>query len=116
MGQLETIVRGTDHTIRLTITDASTGAVIDVRTWDLFFTVKRNYTDTTAVIEYTEADMTISGTGHNIIDIPLSYTDTDIELGKYFFDVKATNDSGTFSLLRPQMLEIVYTITDPETH
>ena len=116
MGKLETVVQGTEHTITLTITDASTGIAIDVRAWDLFFTLKKNYTDTTALISKTEADMTIGGIGYNIIEIPLLYTETNIALGRYYFDVKATNNSGTISLLPPQLLEIVYSVTDAEVH
>ncbi|MCX6223213.1 MAG: hypothetical protein NTV01_00410 [Bacteroidia bacterium] len=113
---METITQGTDHIIRLTITDASTGAAIDVRTWDLFFSMKKNHTDTEILIEKTEADMTISGTGYNVVDITLTYTETNIDPGQYYFDVKVTNSSGTISLLPPRLLEIVFSITDPETH
>jgi len=113
MGKLETIVQGTEHTIRLTVLDDSTSVAIDVRAWDLFFTLKRNYTDTIALISKTNTDMDILGTGHNIIDIPLLYTETNLPLGRYYFDVKATNNSGTISLLPPQLLEIVYSVTDP---
>ena len=87
MGKLETIVQGTEHTITLTITDASTGLAIDVRAWDLFFTLKKNYTDTTALISKTEADMTIGGIGYNVIEIPLLYTETNIDPGNVVRDL-----------------------------
>lgn len=82
------------NTKSITFTVKKNGAPVDLADKTMQFTVKRHKQDEEPTIQKDAqiANPTTSGVG--VVD--LTSDDTDIEVGKYFFDVQVFNESDTF--------------------
>ncbi len=87
------VYRGDDVTFVVTITD-SAGDAVDITDGTLWFTVKKNKsdTDTDASIQKEVTSHTTPGSG--ITAITLSDSDTDLDAGQYFYDIQFVNSTG----------------------
>ncbi len=90
-----TIYRGDDKVYDVTVKD-SDGNVVDITNHTIKFTVRHAPADAVA-----EIAKTTGGGGIAIVDAPngvaritLSDVDTDLDAGKYFYDVEVTDVSG----------------------
>lgn len=104
------IIRGTDNSI--TITFKESGVVIDITDYTILFTVKKqcdiNKDDTFALIEKTIT--THSDPTHGESTLELSSTDTDIDEGNYYWDLRLIKD-GIITQTQRDNLEITNGIT-----
>ena len=101
-----TIVKGDDRTITFWFVDTT------VSEWDFFFTAKKRYTYTDE-----EADITVnpseilfsdSGSGYNDrATIWLTHEKTDIDPGKYYYDIKIVKNTGIVNTIMFGVLEIL---------
>lgn len=85
------IYRGDDVELNITITDDD-GNVVDLTDSTLYFTVKSKKTDTDsdAVIQKTVTSFSSPLTGTATINLISS--DTDVEVGLYFYDFQLVTD------------------------
>lgn len=95
------VVQGDDLTYTLTVNDADGNAVDLTGASAAVFTVKKNYSDDTAVIEKTlGAGVVITTPASGVVTVTLSDSDTDIEDGTYMFELQVTDSSGNISTVR----------------
>lgn len=97
-------IRGDSATISLTVTG------IDLTGSTVYFTA-RTALPTTAIVDDTDADISVTVTDHSdptngVTTIPLSATDTDIDAGKYYYDIQIKNGSEVTSI-PTRRLEII---------
>ena len=111
-----TIIRGTDNTIQVTLTQAN-GSPIDLTGATVFFTVKSadsiNETDSTdaqAVIKKTYTNIPNPTAG--IVNIALSNSDTDITSGNYLYDIKLKTSTGAMSAISAGAFDITDAVTN----
>ena len=109
-----TIIRGTDNSVATTI--KLNGTAIDITGYTVLFTVKKrddiSKSDDSAIIQKTITEHTDPTTGQTTIN--LTNTDTDIEQGQYYWDIRLINPSGSISQTNRGELEIVSGITKRE--
>lgn len=85
---LNPIFRGDSREYNLAFTDAL-DAVINISTWTIYFTVKKNYGDADAAALISK-DITVHYDGANgKTKITLLPADTDIPPKNYFYDIQA---------------------------
>lgn len=97
-------IRGDSATINLTVTG------IDLTGATVYFTARATL-PTTAVADDSDADISVAVTDHSDPTngktvIPLSATDTDIDPGKYYYDIQIKNGSEVTSI-PTRRLEII---------
>lgn len=85
-----TIYRGTTKIYEMTF--AEEGQPVDINGWTLYFTVKRNKTDSTEVIKKIVTSHYEPEGG--LTKIELSATDTRIDPGTYYYDLQYKDDDG----------------------
>lgn len=73
---------------------------------EVIFSAKKNLKQTTYDIQSSETTLT---DGVNIIR--LSPTDTDVELGKYYYDIQYTDTNNDIWTLKRGVIEIVWEVT-----
>jgi hypothetical protein len=108
------IIKGTDCSIKITFTKNS--VAFNLTGYTVLFTVKKldlvNGADTTAVIK--KNITTHSDPTHGITLITLTNTETDIDVGKYYWDARLLLN-GVLSSTIFDDLEIVQNITIRKT-
>ena len=96
-----TIRKADDKTYQVTITD-SDGVVVNISTYTVKFTVRKNPADSAAVISKTTpaaSGINLSDPTNGVFKISLSDTDTNITPGKYIYDVEMANSGVTQTVL-----------------
>lgn len=97
------IIRGDDSTFQATFTN-NDGVAIDLTEGTVFFTVKEDLDDpdSQAIIskEYTSSSAPTTG----IMNIVLDNTDTDVEVGRYYFDIQFKKSGNIFSTERGRFI------------
>jgi len=100
------LARGTDRTLRLTVTED--GVAVDITDADLTFTVRVDLASATTVIQKTTADpaeIDLTDPENGIAEIYLVPTDTeDLAVGTYVYDVWMTLSLLEYSLTQGQLL------------
>jgi hypothetical protein len=97
------VKKGNSATIPITFYDDA-GSALNITGATVLFQVKLNKDDTTALISKTVTTHTNPAAGETEID--LSGTDTDIDVGSYWYDIRLTitgsidqnTDSGVFTV------------------
>ena len=97
--------------IVVNVTNASTGAVIDITGYTFWFTAKTNETDAdgSAVIQKTVTTHNDPTNGQTTIT--LSTSDTDQDVGNYFYDIQMKDGSGNITTLVKGILKVRQDIT-----
>ena len=110
MGNILQVYRGDNKTYDLTFTDSNNTA-IDITGYTVFFTVKKNKTDTdaNAKISKTITSHTNPTTGQT--QISLTSTDTDITVRKYYYDIQIKDVSDRITTVVSDTFEIKQDIT-----
>ncbi len=108
------VVRATDNSFELTVTDKN-GTAIDLTGGTLFFTVKANATDSDAdaLIKKDIVAFDTPLTGKQILT--LSKTDTNISEGMYHYDAKFKDFRGILSAIKRGVFSVYENISDRET-
>jgi hypothetical protein len=103
------VIKNTTNT--WTITFTNNGGVQDITGWTVFFTVKKNYsnTDTQAVISKTISIHTNPTQG--ITQLVLTPTDTNISAGTYLYDIGFIDNSNNRSFSSPDNFTILNNVT-----
>jgi len=108
------IIRGDDTSFDLTFTDKD-GNVIDITGATVFFTVKENVDD-----DDDDAIISVEKSTHDGVDddpengltvIYLTDSETDVEIGSYFYDVQLKESDGTISSSGSGILKVLADIT-----
>jgi len=109
MANLE-IYRRDDETYTLTFTN-SNGTAYDLTDCTVFMTVKRSQEDSDdeAVISKTVTSHTDPTSG--ITTIALTPTDTDIEEGRYYFDIQLKTSAGEIKTVTKGLFKVTQDIT-----
>lgn len=108
-----TVIRGDDDTIGVTFTD-STGTVIDITGYTVFFTVKNTVdldriNDDCALIQKTVTSHPDPTNGETTIS--LTKTDTDLAEGTYSYDLQVKNIAGSISTVVPGDFIVITDVT-----
>ncbi len=105
------IVRATDQTFTTTFTDED-GAVIDISSSTVFFTVKAKVGDTDAEALITKDVTSHTDPTNGITNIVLTDAQTDITPGNYFYDIKLKDSSGLFSQTTTADFKVLKNLTE----
>lgn len=107
------IIRGTDKTLKFTKFDEE-GVAVDITGYTVFFTAKVNKDDAEVDAKITKTVLPgqLSNPTEGYTTISLTYTDTDIPAGTYWFDIKWKDADGKYNAIYAQKLKIVENITD----
>jgi len=85
------MVRGDNKLYKVTVKD-SAGVVVNILGYTASFTVRNNPLDTTSVISKTTASgITITDPANGVMQVALSNTDTEIDVGKYAYDIEVVD-------------------------
>tara|TARA_Y100000310_G_scaffold324209_1_gene385811 strand:- start:329 stop:673 length:345 start_codon:yes stop_codon:yes gene_type:complete len=85
------MVRGDSKLFKVTVKDA-TGTVVNILGYGASFTVRDNPLDTTSVISKTfGSGITFTDASNGIMQIELSNTDTEVDVGKYTYDIEVVD-------------------------
>lgn len=104
------ITQGDNKDYSLTIT--SGGAPQDLTGSTLFFTVKRNLSDTDAKAVIHKVITTFDDAPNGKATISLSNTDTDIPLARYFYDIQLTLPGNFVRTVVKGSFDVSYQVTE----
>lgn len=109
------IIRGDDKTIIMTFKNSS-GVVIDISGYTVYFTVKREITDTDAqaVIQKIILPAGHSDPENGRTSVDLTHDDTDLPEGVYWYDFQIKSPTGLISSTPRERLSISQDITQEE--
>ena len=101
-----TIIRGTDFTFNVTVTQDS--VAVDITGYTLYFTAKKQFSDADADAEISKTILPAQLTDptHGITAITLSNSETDINEGKYKFDITILTTDDTIIKMPPDEINI----------
>ena len=85
------VVRGDTKLYKVTVKDAA-GVVLNILGYGASFTLRDNPFDTTAIISKTfGSGITFTDPINGIMQIELLNTDTEIDVGKYIYDIEVVD-------------------------
>ena len=108
------IMKKTTKIYEIKFKDKDTGAKEDITDWTLYFTVKLNMLDTDVNAKINK-DITIhedAVNGKTVIE--LSTSDTDLDAGIYYYDIKYKDDEDNVGILFSGRITIVESVTQRE--
>ena len=108
------IMKKTTKIYEVQFKDKQTGAKEDITDWTLYFTVKLNMLDTDANAKISK-DITVHEdaiNGKTIIE--LSTSDTDLDAGIYYYDIKYKDDEDNVGILISGRITMVEPVTQRE--
>jgi hypothetical protein len=85
------MVRGDSKLYKVTVKD-SDGVVVNILGYTASFTVRSNPLDAVAIIsKTTSSGITLTDPANGIMQIALANTDTEIDVGKYAYDIEVVD-------------------------
>ena len=91
-----TIYQRTTPTLQFVVTDDA-GAAKDLSGASLVWKLSDKALSATAHISKDEGDMTVSGAGNNVVSFALGTSETDLDSGRYYHELRA--DDGTYDVV-----------------
>ena len=104
------IVRGDDKYYIITVKDSG-GLVIDITGWKVYFTVKKNKSDTDANAKIKKNVISHTDPTNGKTQIHLSHTDTILDVENYYYDMQVKKSDGTIVTVLSGVFSVVYDIT-----
>jgi len=95
-------------------TDTANSIPKNVSTWEFFMTVKTNPDDpdASAVITIDPSDVTVTGTGNNVVTITIPASDNNIDARSYYYDIQAKKADATIQTIFQGFYIVVQDQTD----
>ena len=90
------IIRSSDVELRLTILD-STGTIVDLTNQTVTIMVKASLSDSNAQALITKSQTSHTNPTAGQTTISLTNAETNVTLGKYFYDIKLVSQTGSIS-------------------
>lgn len=103
------LVRKTTNTITLTF--KKDGVATNITDWIVFFTVKKNLSQTDLTAQISKRILVHTDPTHGETTVVLSPTDTDITSGTYFYDIAYVDDSTNVKRTAPGNFIIIPNVT-----
>ena len=108
------IYRGDDITFKLTFKD-SEGTAQNITGGKIYFTAKEssNEADSLAVIQVSSS--TFSDPTSGIGEVSITNSESNVDVGKYYYDIQYITGAGKISTVQTGTLEVLQDITLAET-
>lgn len=87
------IVKGDTVELKVTLTD-SDGNAIDITGYTVYFTAKKNYSDSDSEAVITKEVTSHSDPSNGITKITLDSTETDVDARYYYYDIQSKDAAG----------------------
>ncbi len=108
------IMKKTTKIYEVRVKHKDTGAEEDITGWTFYFTVKLNMLDTDANTKISK-DITIHEDAiHGKTIIELSTSDTDLDTGSYYYDIKYKDDEANVGIMISGRITIAEPVTQRE--
>ena len=104
------LTKGDDKDYLLTFTDDS-GTAVDITSGTVYFTCKKSLSDADSDAVFAKKVTNHSDPTNGKTTVSLSHADTDVEVGRYFYDIQLTLANKVHTLMKGT-LEITYEVTE----
>lgn len=103
-----------DHDLNINFSDSDTGSPEDISEWKIYFTVKtdRADADSAALIQKSVGSGEHLDPTNGSTIIHLSYSDTDLTPGTYWYDFKTVEPTGSVTTVAVDRFKLLDAITD----
>lgn len=103
-------VRGDTPTITVTIVDVNDD-IFDLTGYTVQFTLKENVNDANANAAIAPATMTVDDPEIGVATITLTYTQTDLAPGIYWYDIQVNDGTNYHTVVGPAKCKIIDDVT-----